>query len=36
MQINLYFDANDIRIDSKGVVLFVIFYLGGSGVEFFF
>jgi len=23
-KINLYFDANDIRIDSKGIVLFVI------------
>jgi hypothetical protein len=34
MRINLYFDANDICIDSKGVVLFVIFIWWKQGAVF--
>jgi hypothetical protein len=34
MGINLYFDANDIRIDSKGVVLYVIFVGWERGAVF--
>jgi hypothetical protein len=35
MGINLYFDANDIRIDSKSVVLFVIFVGWKRGCGFY-
>jgi hypothetical protein len=35
MGINLYFDANDIGIDSEGVVLFVIFVGWQQGCGFY-
>lgn len=35
-KINLYFDANDIRIDSKGIVLFVISLCVEERWNFFF
>jgi hypothetical protein len=35
-RINLYFDANDIRDDTKGIVLFVVCYFSLSGREVFF
>jgi hypothetical protein len=35
-KINLYFDANDNRVYTKGIVLFVVCYFSLSGREVFF